>query len=208
MGQRPTRQSADQFGSRAKKKLQSALEAEVVEEVEALLGPEGVAELDFEALEVALRQRTLGLAARAIEQRLNADLSDQSSPQLDCDCGKRARYAGRRAKQVQTVLGQLRPERAYYHCSYCGHGFCPRDQQLGIENTLLSPALTRMTGSVGAMVSFEEGSELLRELAGAAVEVLWTSRGSNAIIALRCSKLSGRFQDFWERRADSELKAA
>jgi len=26
-----------------------------------------------------------------------------------------------------------------------------------------------------------------------------TVRGSNAIIALRCSKLSGRFQDFWER---------
>ena len=30
----------------------------------------------------------------------------------------------------------------------------------------------------------------------------WTVRGSNAIIALRCSKLSGRFQDFWERRTE------
>jgi len=29
----------------------------------------------------------------------------------------------------------------------------------------------------------------------------WTSRGANAIIALRCCKLSGRFEDFWERRA-------
>jgi hypothetical protein len=29
----------------------------------------------------------------------------------------------------------------------------------------------------------------------------WTVHGSNAIIALRCSKISGRFQDFWERRA-------
>jgi hypothetical protein len=27
-------------------------------------------------------------------------------------------------------------------------------------------------------------------------------RGSNAIIALRCAKLSGRFQDFWERRTE------
>ena len=34
----------------------------------------------------------------------------------------------------------------------------------------------------------------------------WTVRGSNAIIALRCAKLSGRFQDFWERR--TEHKAA
>ena len=31
----------------------------------------------------------------------------------------------------------------------------------------------------------------------------WTVRGANAIIALRCSKLSGRFEDFWERRAQS-----
>ena len=29
----------------------------------------------------------------------------------------------------------------------------------------------------------------------------WTVRGSNAIIAVRCYKRSGRFEDFWERRA-------
>ena len=34
----------------------------------------------------------------------------------------------------------------------------------------------------------------------------WTLNGSNAIIALRCCRLSGRFQDFWERR--SEARAA
>ena len=30
----------------------------------------------------------------------------------------------------------------------------------------------------------------------------------NAIIALRCSKLSGRFEDFWERRSTSVEAAA
>jgi hypothetical protein len=29
----------------------------------------------------------------------------------------------------------------------------------------------------------------------------WGVRGANTIIALRCNQLSGRFQDFWERRA-------
>jgi hypothetical protein len=28
----------------------------------------------------------------------------------------------------------------------------------------------------------------------------WTLWGANAIIALRCCKLSGRFEQFWERR--------
>jgi len=32
----------------------------------------------------------------------------------------------------------------------------------------------------------------------------WTVRGANAIIALRCCKLSARFEDFWERRAQTK----
>jgi len=36
----------------------------------------------------------------------------------------------------------------------------------------------------------------------------WSVKGANAIIALRCSKLSGRFQDFWERRSDQSKAAA
>jgi hypothetical protein len=36
----------------------------------------------------------------------------------------------------------------------------------------------------------------------------WTVAGVNAIIALRCYKLSGRFEDFWERRATTLRTAA
>jgi hypothetical protein len=35
----------------------------------------------------------------------------------------------------------------------------------------------------------------------------WSVSGANAIIALRCAKLSGRFEDFWARRS-TPLKAA
>ncbi len=35
----------------------------------------------------------------------------------------------------------------------------------------------------------------------------WTVRGADAIIALRCSRLSGRFEDFWEHRS-AHQKAA
>jgi hypothetical protein len=30
--------------------------------------------------------------------------------------------------------------------------------------------------------------------------MFWTVRGANAIIALRCCQLSGRFEDYWEAR--------
>ena len=36
----------------------------------------------------------------------------------------------------------------------------------------------------------------------------WSIRGANAIIALRCHKLSGRFESFWERRTQRNQAAA
>ena len=36
----------------------------------------------------------------------------------------------------------------------------------------------------------------------------WSVAGVNAIIALRCCKLSGRFEDFWERRSTATRTAA
>jgi hypothetical protein len=167
---------------RVKKNLFADLLAtDVVQEIETLLGRQAVEDLDLEALELAVRQQVLRLAGAAIEQRLNADTNDERGSRTRCGCGQEARLVGRRSKQVHSVLGPLRLERAYYHCSWCGHGFCPRDEQLSIENTSLSPALTRMTGTVGAMVSFQEGSELLAELAGVAVDAKQVERTAEAL---------------------------
>lgn len=86
-----------------------------------------------------------------------------------------ARYAGRRRKLFQSILGPLILERAYYHCACCGEGFFPRDQALGLDGAL-TPALTRMVGAVGALVSFQEGSQLLSELAGVTLDAKQVER--------------------------------
>src|SRR5260221_10951109 len=170
------------LAARLKKNLFAELLAtDVVPEIETLLGRQAVEDLDLEALELAVRQQVLQLAGAAVEQRLNADTSDERGSRIRCGCGQEARLVGRRSKQVQSVLGPLQLERAYYHCSCCGHGFCPRDEHLGIENTSLSPALTRMVGTVGAMVSFQEGGELLTELAGGAVDAKQVERTAQAL---------------------------
>jgi hypothetical protein len=69
---------------------------------------------------MAARRGALRLAARVVEQRLNADQSDHSGSQLSCPCGSQARYAGRRRKTFQSVLGELELNRAYYHLKNVG----------------------------------------------------------------------------------------
>lgn len=66
---------------------------------------------DVEAIETAARRQALRVAAGAVERRLNADTSDHAGPTVPCPCGVPARYAGRRAKTFERVLGSLRLER-------------------------------------------------------------------------------------------------
>ena len=116
-------------------------------------------------MEMAARRQALRLAARALEQRLNADTSDHAGAELPCSCGEPAQYRGRHEKTFESVRGPLRLERAYYPCAKCQGGFCPRDRALRLEPFALTPGVLRMTGSTAALASFEESSTLLHELA-------------------------------------------
>lgn len=75
----------------------------------------------------------------------------------------------------------LRFERAYYHCARCRTGFCPRDRELGLDSGSLSPAVRRMVGAVGALVSFQEGSQLLEELAGVTLDPKQVERSAEQL---------------------------
>jgi hypothetical protein len=128
-----------------------------------------------------MRRRTLQMAARLLEQRFNRDHSDSQGSSWPCACGRRARYVERRWKSFQSVVGELKLERAYYYCGGCKRGFCPRDRALGMDATSLSPAVLRMIGTVGAMVSFQEGSDLLTELAGVAIDAKQVERTAEGL---------------------------
>ena len=161
--------------------IAKSLAAEAAREIERLLGADATQTLgDFEAAETAVRTAVLAVAARFVAERLNADHSDQHAAGLPCRCGHTARYAGRRAKTIRTALGAMTIERAYYHCASCRTGFCPRDRTLGIDETTLSPAATRMTAAA-ARVSFKEASTLLDELAGLAVDPKQVERTAEAL---------------------------
>ncbi len=130
---------------------------------------------------MAARRQALRLAARALEQRLNADRSDHTGTELCCGCGASAQYHGRHGKTFESVLGPLHLERAYYHCASCQTGFCPLDRHLRLEMFSLTPGVLRMTGSTAALVSFVESNSLLRELAGLEVSASQVQRAAEAL---------------------------
>jgi hypothetical protein len=164
-----------------KRGLQTDLQNEIVREIETLLGCQSIADLDFEAVEMAALRQFLRLAALALEQRLNTGTSDHVGPQLPCPCGGSAQYHGRHGKAFESVLGPLHLHGAYYHCEQCESGFCPRDRALGLESFSPTPGVLSMAASAAALLSFEESSGLLHELAGGEVSAKQVERAAEAV---------------------------
>lgn len=58
-----------------------------------------------------------------------------------------------------TVLGEVRVERAYYHCRHCRSGHCPRDARLGLGGGDLSRGAREAVALAGTLSSFAEAAD-------------------------------------------------
>jgi hypothetical protein len=131
-------------------------------------------------LEQAMRAALAASGARLLEAVLAGGGDGYAGPHAKCGAGHQAGYAGSRAKTVATVLGPVQVRRAWYHCAECGHGFAPRDAQLGVAGASLSPGLAEMIARAGAEVPFGKAAALLADLAGVCVNARAVERSAEA----------------------------
>jgi len=114
-----------------------------------------------------------------LEELLGVDLGHRGQ-RLDCGRGHQAEFISYRTKAVDSVLGEVAVRRAYYHCEECEHGFCPRDRELGIEGSSLSPGMLRMVCRTGSEEPFVEARRDLKELAGVELTAKRIERATEA----------------------------
>jgi hypothetical protein len=119
----------------------------------------------LEAAELAIRAGVMQLGRSVLEPLLAAD-AGYRGPRAGCPCGQQAGFASYRDKTVDTALGPVTLTRAWYHCGACGHGFAPRDGELGVAGQTMSPGLAKMTDRAAAAVPFVPAARLVGELAG------------------------------------------
>jgi hypothetical protein len=82
-------------------------------------------------------------------------------------CGQTAEFHAHRPHTPVSLVGPIRYARAYYLCRRCGEGLFPFDEQAGLTDRNLTPALERVATLAGTVAdSFEKGADLLHEMAG------------------------------------------
>jgi hypothetical protein len=139
----------------------------------------------------------LRLGGKVLGELLSAD-PGYRGPRVACGNGHGAVFTGYRGKVIDTVVGEVRLRRAWYHCARCkrgrqrGHGLAPRDAELGITGTSMSPGLAAMAATAGAAVPFAKGTRLLAELAGVRLTVKRVERAAEASGAAQAAASRGQ----------------
>jgi hypothetical protein len=121
----------------------------------------------------------LKVGAGRLGELLPADRGHRG-PRVPCGNGHRAEFISYREKVIDTVLGPVTLNRAWYHCAECKHGLAPRDAELGVAGASLSPGLTAMNDKAAAAGPFAGAAAMLEDLAGIRLTVKRTERAAEA----------------------------
>jgi hypothetical protein len=133
----------------------------------------------MEAAEAVIRAGMLRLGGGIVEQLLAAD-PGYRGPRVPCGQGHDAGFVSYRDKVTDTSLGAVTLTRAWYHCAACGHGFAPRDAELGVAGASMSPGLRAMNDQAAAAGPFAGAARLLENLAGVRLTVKRVERAAEA----------------------------
>ena len=152
-----------------------------------------------------LRAGLLKLGGSMLGQLLSAD-PGQRGPRLPCGQGHEAEFTDYRDKTFDTVLGPVTLRRAWYRCAECKHGFAPRDAELGVAGTSLSPGLAAMNDIAAATGPFAKAAGLLEDLAGVSLTVKRVERAAEASGAAQAAAV--RERSAADRRPEAGAAAA
>jgi len=73
-------------------------------------------------------------------------------------CGEFARFVNYRPKTFVSLLGEIRLERAYYHCASCRQGTVPWDKHLRLSSLRLTPAAEEVVTLLAIKESFVQAA--------------------------------------------------
>jgi hypothetical protein len=145
----------------------------------------------METAEAVIRAGMLKLGCGMLGQLLPED-PGYRGPRVPCGHGHDAGFAAYREKVIDTVLGPVTLRRAWYHCAACGHGLAPRDAELGVAGTSLSPGLTAMNDKAAAAGPFAGAAGLLAGLAGVSLTAKRVERAAEASGAAQAAAVRER----------------
>jgi hypothetical protein len=158
-------------------------------------------DINLETLEAKVQDGLHTLGGQILQELVDlVGTGKTEAPVLCPKCGEAMDLVRYQGKWVETLLGTIRPERAYFHCARCHQGHVPLDHQLGLGADSLSGGLEEALCLLAAHMPLETAVATLRRLLRVEVDDNTVQR---AVLRVG-TELSAR----QERRAEQAWQAA
>jgi len=129
--------------------------------LERLGAEEGI---DAGAEEELLRRSGQQAAATALARRW-----EQADEMVECvcrGCQGRMKALGQRPKRLRTLCGGVVVKRQVYYCSRCRQTRARLDERLGVDQTGITPGLTRVVCRTALELAYQQSQQLLTDTLG------------------------------------------
>jgi hypothetical protein len=120
------------------------------------------------------------------------------NPALCPECCEPMDFVRYQGKWVETLLGTIRPERAYFHCPGCHRGHVPLDHQLGLGTDSLSGGLEEALCLLAAHMPLETAVATLRRLLRVQVDDNTVQRAVLRVGTELAARQKRRAQQAWQ----------
>ena len=167
----------------------------------------GTEAMTLDKLEDAVRGGMQSLGREALQGLVDIVGTGKSTEAVGCPkCGKEMAFVRYQSKWVQTLLGAIRPERAYYHCAECRQGHVPLDQQLGLGADSLSGELEQVLCLLVARMPLEETADTLQRLLKVQVDDNTVQRAAQRVGSAMVAQQERRAEEAWREAKPPEME--
>ena len=119
---------------------------------------------DLAALEALIKQKMQLLGRGLLQRAVNIKPNGYKDSSMACECGGSMRFVQHRPRNIHTLFGWIKIERAYYHCPDCGKSVFPYDLAGGLGPEQLSPGLAKACCLLAVDDSFEQTCRKIEDL--------------------------------------------
>lgn len=174
-------------------KILEQLEETFTEEIKLANG-------NLDLLEALLQEKLQTLGNSLLQRLVNQSDKGYQGSSIACDCGGHMKFIQHRSKEIHTLFGWIKIERAYYHCPGCHKNLYPYDQTVGLGTEHLSCGLAKACCLLAVDDSFEQSSKKVEMLMGQKVSDNTIERLACQVGAVPQNQQDQQLNNFFDNR--------
>ena len=177
------------------------MDTKIIEQLKDVFSEEfTLVQHDLGKMEHLMKQKMQLLGQALLQRLVDSQKNGYQGTSIPCGCGGSIKFVQHRSRDVHTLFGWIKVERAYYYCPDCGYSYVPYDIASGLGSGQLSPGLADACCLLTADDSFRQTSQKIEQLFGQKVSDNTIERVVQQVGSVVLRQQKQQLEDFFESR--------